>query len=684
MSPNLTINFGVRWEFEAPVTERLGRLVNLDVADDFSAAAPVIAADGIGPITGRHYPSSLIKSDPWGIQPRVGVAWRPIPTSSVVLRAGYGIYRNTSIYQSLAQQMAQQPPLSFAFNAVNTPATPLTLANGFIAPVSTTLNTVAFDPEFRVGTVHRWQASAQRDLPGALDGGRAPTWPAKGVNLPQSFIPNTYPAGRRRTRARSCPTGFVYTTSGGSSIQNAGQFELRRRLRVRPEWTTTYTLTKATDNASSFSGRRRRPIAQNWLDLDAERGPSSFEQRHLFRYNGQLQHRAGRRRRRAADRTEGAAPQRMDASNANLTAGSGTPRIADLSRDVGGRRHRHRPRQSDRRADRRRRRTAITRTRPRSRRRHPGRWGNAPRNSIRGPAQFSLERATSSRNFPVRESRSSLNWQIQPTNILNRVTYSSINTTVGSPQFGLPTATERDAPDLTTTHATAVLIPASGNAQARGPRTVQCIGLLTLLTIVCCARQVSRSSRPLAQPAPPPPARGAAASSRTSGAHPTGHPERLREGQAGKADPRADREGLRRLRGQPAAGDRLRRVSADRQRAWLGAPELLAADAGPPQPRRRRSVASVNVDIATPPPGSSQVSGPAAAGALLRSVVDAAGRSAPVVRERAEVPRHADGGRRHGGGHDVSERHPRVRQDFTATTAQRCARSSRRCRSATT
>ena len=94
-----------------------------------AAAAPVVAADGIGPITGRHYPSALIKGSPWGFQPRVGVAWRPIPTSSVILRAGYGIYRNTSVFQTLAQQMAQQPPLSFAFNAVSTPETPGTVVS---------------------------------------------------------------------------------------------------------------------------------------------------------------------------------------------------------------------------------------------------------------------------------------------------------------------------------------------------------------------------------------------------------------------------------------------------------------------------------------------------------------------------------------------------------------------------
>jgi len=125
------------------------------------------------------------------------------------------LYRNNGGYQSFATQMAQQPPLSETFNATSTLQTPLTLANGFIAPISTTLNTVAIDPEFRVGTVHRWQASAQRDLPGAFtvtgtyQGG-------KGVNLPQAFIPNTYPAGVINPCA-ACPTGFIYTTSHGRS-----------------------------------------------------------------------------------------------------------------------------------------------------------------------------------------------------------------------------------------------------------------------------------------------------------------------------------------------------------------------------------------------------------------------------------------------------------------------------------
>jgi hypothetical protein len=434
VSQSLTINMGLRWDVELPTTERLDRLVNLDVADDFSAAAPVLAGSGIGPITGRRYPAALVKADFSGIQPRVGLAWRPIPTSSVVLRAGFGVYRNTSAYQTLAQQMAQQPPLSFAFNAVSTPDTPLTLANGFIAPIAPTLNTVAFDPDFKVGTVHRWQASAQRDLPGGHTA-VATYLAGKGVNLPISFIPNTYAPGAVNP-CPACPTGFVYTTSGASSIQHAGQFELRRRLRSGLQWTTTYTLTKATDNASSFTGPGGS-IAQDWLDLDAEHAPSSFEQRHQLRVT--VNYSTGQGIAGGALRT-GLLGMLVNGwgLNGNLTAGSGTPRtpvylvtsVAGVTGTV---------------------RASLTGApideapegyyanpgafAPPA----PGTWGNAPRNSIRGPAQFSLN-AGVTRTFQLR-NRVALTWSLNAQNVLNRVTYSSVNTTVGSPQFGLPTAT---------------------------------------------------------------------------------------------------------------------------------------------------------------------------------------------------------------------------------------------------
>jgi hypothetical protein len=92
----------VRWEYETPITERYGRLVNLDIAPGFVSAVPVIAG------TSRE---SLVRSDKSGFELRIGMAWRPRAGSSTVVRAGYGLYRDSSVYRAIADQMAQQSPL---------------------------------------------------------------------------------------------------------------------------------------------------------------------------------------------------------------------------------------------------------------------------------------------------------------------------------------------------------------------------------------------------------------------------------------------------------------------------------------------------------------------------------------------------------------------------------------------
>ena len=110
----------------------------------------------------------MVRPDKRAIEPRIGIAWRPRSGSSLVVRLGYGVYYDTSVYQTLASQMAQQPPLSRVLSLQQSAATPLTLANGFTLPATGTGNTFAIDPNFRIGYVHNWQVSVQRDLPGSL------------------------------------------------------------------------------------------------------------------------------------------------------------------------------------------------------------------------------------------------------------------------------------------------------------------------------------------------------------------------------------------------------------------------------------------------------------------------------------------------------------------------------------
>jgi hypothetical protein len=437
LSPAFTANVGMRWEFESPFTELFGRLVNLDVAPNFTAVSPVVAENPVGPITAQRYPDTLLRPDRRGFQPRIGMAWRPVPGSSLVIRAGYGVYRNTSVYQSIAMLLAQQPPLSRTLSVENTAANPLTLANGFQAPPNVPTNTFAVDPNLRVGYVQNWQMLVQRDLPGSLTM-TATYLGTKGSRLMQEFLPNTSPPGAPSS-CPACPVGFVYLTSNGSSSRQAAQFQLRRRLRNGLTGLVQYALSKATDDApAAFTGATLNgvSIAQDWLHPDAEQGPSSFDQRHLL--TAQIQYTSGVGIGGGAllDGARGSLLKGWTLTG-QLTAGSGLPVTPVYLASVPG--------------------TGVTGTirpdytgvspsvapdgfyanpsafAPPA----PGRWGDVGRNTIRGPAQFALN-ASLGRSF-LWGDRLTLDWRVDATNLLNRVTFATVNAVVGSPQFGLPT-----------------------------------------------------------------------------------------------------------------------------------------------------------------------------------------------------------------------------------------------------
>jgi hypothetical protein len=65
-----------------------------------------------------------------------------------------------------------------------------------------------------------------------------------------------------------------------------------------------------------------------------------------------------------------------------------------------------------------------------------GHWGNAGRNSITGPGQFTLNGSVA-RTFRMSD-RISVDLRVDARNALNNVTYPSWNTAITSSQFGLP------------------------------------------------------------------------------------------------------------------------------------------------------------------------------------------------------------------------------------------------------
>jgi hypothetical protein len=434
--PDLTMNAGIRWEYGSPITELYGRLVNLDIMPGFAAVAPVLANHPAGELTGKTYPDSLIHPDKRAFQPRIGISWRPFPASSTIIRAGYGIYYNTSVYSTIALQMAQQSPLSKSLSVQNSPMNPLTLANGFIGSPTITANTFAVDPDFRVGYAQNWQLSIQRDLPFALIM-TATYLGTKGSNGTQQFLPNTYPIGAP-IPCSSCPAGYAYLTSHGSSTREAGQIQLRRRLRSGFTSTLQYTWSKSIDDAAlGGRGQGTAVIAQDWLDLEAERGLSSFDQRHLVNLQMQYTTGMGIGGGALARGWKGRLLKEWTFTT-QVNVGSGFPLTPVYLAAVRG--------------------TGVTGSiRPERTGAPvdaappgfylnaaayapppPGKWGNAGRNSVIGPNQFTLN-ASIGRTFRLRD-RLLVDLRIDAANVINNVTFPDWNTTVTSAQFGLPMA----------------------------------------------------------------------------------------------------------------------------------------------------------------------------------------------------------------------------------------------------
>ena len=399
------------------VRELHGRLVNLDLAPGFSAATPVVSG-------------SPMRPDRGGMQPRIGISWRPLLASSLVIRAGYGVYYDTGIYLPIATRMAQQAPLSRTLSIQNNGS--LTMANAFTATPNVAQTTFAVDPKLQVGYSQTWQLSVQRDLPASLVG-IVTYLGTKGTRQQQQFLPNTWPAGAVNP-CPDCPSGFIYLASNGNLIRHSGQLQLRRRLRAGFTAQVAYTLAKSIDNAA-LGGQGGAVIAQNWLALASERALSNFDQRHLVNLTAQYTTGMGIAGGTLLGGWTGALFKDWTMAG-QFTAGTGLPLTPVWFAPV--------------------RNTGVTGSiRPNFTGAplyeappglhlnpaavaapSPGCWGNAGRNSMTGPAQFSLN-ASLARTFRLGD-RINADLRIEAINPLNHVVFSNWNAVATSAQFGLP------------------------------------------------------------------------------------------------------------------------------------------------------------------------------------------------------------------------------------------------------
>jgi hypothetical protein len=289
--PSLTLTYGLRWESVTPPTELYGHLADLDVNSTFTSTA-VVTPGETAPYSGS-LPDSLIRPDWHDFAPRLALAWR-VPgkmfsgTHALTVRSGYAMFYNSSIYNTLAQELANQPPWAVAATNATTASQILTLADGFpcqgvtSTQCTTNTNTVAVNPNYRNGYVQIWNLGLESQIFEGL------MWNltyqgTKGTDLDLLTAPNRLPPGvSSETGTIANANGFTYDTYGANSIYHALQANLIRRMHNGMTFNVRYAYGKSIDDASSIGGHTATVVQQFPL-FDLERGLSTFDIRHTIR-----------------------------------------------------------------------------------------------------------------------------------------------------------------------------------------------------------------------------------------------------------------------------------------------------------------------------------------------------------------------------------------------------------------
>lgn len=278
--PSLTLNYGVRWEFYAPYTEKNDHLSMVATSPSNAFASQTQVTEGT-----PGYPSALVNPYHKGFAPRVALAWRVPKAKQTVVRAGFGMNYTVGEYATFASNMAIQPP--FTNEQTNTAAVNgtastaciqtsscFTLAKGF-SSTGAPVGNYAVDPDYGLPYVMAWNLDVQKTLPLGLvmnlgyNGSRS-------NHLNVEIAPRALPSSPNTN-----PTNLLFTYDEAEAFykMNAGTVRVNKRLSNGVALGANYQYMHAIDDASSVNGSSVN-IAQDWTNIAAETGHSGQDVRH--------------------------------------------------------------------------------------------------------------------------------------------------------------------------------------------------------------------------------------------------------------------------------------------------------------------------------------------------------------------------------------------------------------------
>ena len=315
IKPNLTLNYGLRYEYYTPLDEKDNRQIFFDINTG-------VLRDP----TTKPFGSS--KSN---FGPRVALTWSPAPSATgffgggnTVLRGGFGIYYGPGQTEDQIQPI-ESNRISSTLNGGAFPQDTNAIINNFVNnPNNRAFQPRAYAPEYKIPEkIFQYTFSVQQQLPYKL-GLTAAFVGAEGRNLflrsvanrilpgqtviaDGTALPNTFGVVNRTNAAgqviavntirefsivsgtSSVQNSYAevdYKTSGGHDNYKALQLSLARRLDSGITLNGQYTFGRSFGNtAGSNEARTAANNARALTDFDYDDGYNNFDVRHTFNFS---------------------------------------------------------------------------------------------------------------------------------------------------------------------------------------------------------------------------------------------------------------------------------------------------------------------------------------------------------------------------------------------------------------
>ena len=279
--PRLTLNLGLRWDYFTNEDDK--------------------TSTGFGPL---QFPAGSRYTNPKNVGPRIGFAYNVFGTGKLVARGGYGLY-----YQTVA---LVDPILEDFFNSgrigykvfynpgaisVSDPfpgLTPAQITAQFFQPPYSTfvlLHNGLHTPYYEYFT-GGFQYQISKDFVLSVDGVHmlgVKGYITRDINVDQNFnvaAPGAPLCEMYGNAACQQFGGIPFEDNGDISHYNALVVSLTKTLSHRFQFNTSYTLSKGYNMSDDSVATEGISPVSNPFNYRAEWGPSLYDQRHRFLFNG--------------------------------------------------------------------------------------------------------------------------------------------------------------------------------------------------------------------------------------------------------------------------------------------------------------------------------------------------------------------------------------------------------------